>query len=89
MLVNLRDERVIEPSRAETVRRRVKHLLIKNLARDFSGCFSYSVPIYHVRHVALIAWDHCGLSASGYLISVRKGGLLFQSCHCLKCGRSG
>ena len=89
MLVNLGDERVIEPSRAETVRGRVKHLLIENLARDFSGCFSYSVSIYHVRHVALIARDHCGLSASGYLKSVRNGSLLFLSCHCWKCGRSG
>ena len=82
LLVDLRDERVVEPGRAEAVNRGVKHLLVKNFARNFSSCFANPMPIHHVRHIALIAWDHCGLSASGYLISVRKGGLLFQSCHC-------
>ena len=78
LLVNLRYERVVEPCRAEAVCRVVKHLLVENLASNLSCRFTNSVPIYHVRHVALIAWDHCGLSASRYLFSVKGGQLTFS-----------
>jgi hypothetical protein len=36
------------------------------------------VPVYHVRHVALIARDHCGLSASGYLTIINKRVITFS-----------
>ena len=71
MFVNFRNKSVVESCRAETVQRGIEHLFIEYIASDFSGCFANSVPVNHMRHVALIAWDHCGLPTGRYLFSIK------------------
>lgn len=69
---------MIEASRTQTVYWSIQHLLIEYFTSNFSCGLSNPVPVYHVRHVALIARDHCGLSASGYLTIINKRVITFS-----------